>query len=620
MFEEINFAGDGGLYAELVRNRAFQGDPYWPQSLAGWDAVNGASLQLLNLSNPLSWALPTSLRVSQVNTTTNLASRGSSSSSTATIGFLNEGWWGIDIRPQLYTGSFYVQGAYTGSFTASLKSNTTGEVWATAKIVSRAKQNEWVQHHYTLEVTSKASDENNTLQITFDAQHAVDGYLDFNLVSLFPPTWNNRPNGLRRDIIQAQADLNPKFLRFPGGSDLEGQWVGAQWKWNETIGDLRDRPGKPSTWGYHETNGLGLVEYMLWCEDLGLEPILAVWDGLWADAVLTTNDTLAPYIQWALDELEFLTGPADSTWGKVRADLGYPEPWTINFVEIGNEDNLSGGGASYPLRLELFYDAISAQYPDIYIIASTIAYSLPGDAGGDYHDYSPPDRLVSRFNIFDNLPGDGHKYLLGEYSSLVPNGRGINYNDRESFPIFQSWVMAVSEAVFLVGTERNADRLIGATYAPMLQNVPSRIYNGENVWAPDLISFTTNPDETVRSTSWHVLQLFSSNPATETRAANGTGPQGPLYWVTGYNADEDAYLFKGAVYNSTGDVPITLRFDVPAGKSANLTVLTAESPFDANVVGGPNVVLSTTTLVTAGDDGDFSFSLPNYSVAVLKTL
>lgn len=121
-----------------------------------------------------------------------------------------------------------------------------------------------------------------------------------------------------------------------------------------------------------------------------------------------------PYVQWALDEIEFLTGPTTSKYGALRAKLGYPKPWKINYVEIGNEDNLSGGGASYPFRLSLFYDAIKAKYPDIYVIASTIAYTLPGTAGGDYHDYSPPDRLVARFNIFDNLIGDGHKYLLGK--------------------------------------------------------------------------------------------------------------------------------------------------------------------------------------------------------------
>lgn len=407
MFEEINFAGDGGLYAELIRNRAFQGDPHWPQSLIGWHPINGANLSLMNLTQPLSWALPTSLRVSSV------GKKGS-------VGFANEGWWGIDVRPQTYTGSFYVKGSYDGDFTAALKSNTTGKTWATASISGKTKSNEWTQHHYSLTVKSKAPDVNNTLQITFNGAHVANGYLDFNLISLFPPTWNHRTNGLRKDIMQAQSDLQPKFLRFPGGSDLSGQWIDAQWKWNETIGDLKYRPGKPSTWGYHETNGLGLIEYMLWCDDLKLEPILAVWDGLWAESVLTTNETLWPYVQWALDEIEFLTGPSTSKYGSLRAKLGYPKPWKINYVEIGNEDNLGGGGASYPFRLSLFYNAIKARYPDIYVIASTIAYGLPGSAGGDYHDYSPPDRLVQRFNIFDNLVGDGHKYLLGK-SMILSN-------------------------------------------------------------------------------------------------------------------------------------------------------------------------------------------------------
>lgn len=178
--------------------------------------------------------------------------------------------------------------------------------------------------------------------------------------------------------------------------------------------------------------------------------------------------------------------------------------------------------------------------------------------------------------------------------------------------------MAVSEAVFLIGTERNADRMIGATYAPMLQNLDARPTNTE-LWAPDLISFTSNPDQTVRSTSWHVLQLFSTNSMTTTRPANGTGSQGPLYWAAGYSNHSDSYLFKGAVYNSTGDVPVSLSFDVKAGHKANLTVLTADSPFDANVLDGPNVVKQTSTILRASQGGTFNFTLPNYSVVVLRT-
>ncbi|RHZ73114.1 hypothetical protein CDV55_108270 [Aspergillus turcosus] len=598
MEEEINHCGEGGLYAELIRNRAFQGSSMYPSNLDAWVPVNGATLSLKNLNDPLSSALPTSVNVK--------GSKG-------LAGLTNLGWWGIDVKPQKYTGSFYVKGTYSGSFTASLQSATTGKVLASAKIASRCVADEWVQHNFILVPHSAAPDTNNTFSLTFDTSKAEGGALDFNLISLFPPTWNNRPNGLRRDLMQAMKDFGPKFLRFPGGNNLEGNTIPFRWKWNETIGPLKDRPGRPTTWGYEETGGMGLVEYMEWCDDLGLEPILAVWSGLALNGDVIPEDEIHLYVQDALNELEFLMGSVDTTYGAWRAKIGHPEPWVIKYVEVGNEDNLNNGQASYEAyRFKAFYDAIKAKYPDITVLASYVGMTLPNGAGGDYHTYDIPDNFVSHFGMFDNY-SEQNPILLGEIAVVTYNGRTINWGDRE-FSLYPFWIGSVAEAVFLLGAERNANKIIGTTYAPGMINMD----NFE--WSPTFMAFNSDPDQTTRSTSWHVYDLFSHSHMTNTLPAKSSDNYGPLYYVAGVDSSTNSQIFKAAVYNSTADVPVSLTFDgVKAGTPAELTVLTAPNPLAMNEVGGPNVVNSKVTTLRAGKNGVFNFSLPNLSVAVLKT-
>lgn len=371
MFEDISHSGEGGIYAELIQNRAFQ-----IANLTAWSAIGGAELATQNLSTPLSTALPTSLHVA--------ATSGSSN-----VGIANDGWWGIDVKVQQYNGSFYVLGEYSGNFTVSLQSNLTNATYGTVQVPSCSVAGKWTQHTYTLTPEMASPNINNTLAITFDASQATGGALDFNLVSLFPPTYNDRPNGLRKDLMEALGALSPKFFRLPGGNNIEGEYVGNQLIWNNTIGDLKDRIGRKADWGYWNTNGLGIIEYLLWAEDLGMEPILAVFAGHWLDGPSASAQNISMYVDSAMQELEFLLGPTNSTWGSVRESLGYPEPFKIKYVEVGNEDNLSGGEGSYVgWRYMAFYDAISAKYPDIDVMASTVNISLPGSAPGDYHQYS----------------------------------------------------------------------------------------------------------------------------------------------------------------------------------------------------------------------------------------
>lgn len=254
--QDISYSGDGGIYAELIRNRAFQGNNVFPPNLAAWGSSKGANLSL-DTTNPLSAALPNSIRI-----TTEVG---------GVVTLVNEGWWGIEVKPQTYTGSFYVRGAYNGQFVASFQSTTTGNTLAVTNITSKSVADSWTQHNFTLNPTSAATDTNNTFSIAYDAAAAA-GALNFNLVSVFPPTYNNRPNGMRVDLMEALKGMAPSFLRFPGGNNLEGDDPPYRWIWNETIGPLINRPGRPGTWQYQNTDGLGLVEYLWWCQDLKMEP------------------------------------------------------------------------------------------------------------------------------------------------------------------------------------------------------------------------------------------------------------------------------------------------------------------------------------------------------------
>ena len=598
--QDINHSGDGGIYAELIQNRAFQG----ATDVSPFSPIGAATLTLQSSTPALSSALPQSM---------NIAFPGTA----GVVGFSNPGYWGIEVSPQKYTGSFYVEGDFTGDIVASFVSDLTGQVFTTTNVTVKSTSGQWTQYNYTLNPTTSASNTNNSLAITFDASDAKSGSLNFNLISLFPPTYNNRPNGLRPDLMTALKALNPSYLRIPGGNNLEGEHPPNRWVWNNTIGPLTSRPGRNGTWGYPNTDGLGLVEYLQWCIDLKVEPILAVWDGLYLDGTIISQGALGSYVQDTLDELDFIMGDVSTPNGALRAQLGYGTSpiYNIKYIEIGNEDNLNGGGDTYAsYRLSAYYDAIHTRWPNVTLIASTIAYpsSLPDSIPGDYHQYTTPDIFVSQFNFFDQNSST-HPTLVGEYATIQPNGADAN-TPRLAHPI---WIGAVAEAVFLLGTERNSDAILGASYAPLFQNINSPNVNGGG-WAPDLISFTADPSQDTLSTSYRVIQLFSNHRIAQTLSVTSSTGFGPAYYVAGTSAaGSGSYILKAAVYNSTSDVTMNVNFpSISAGSTGNLTLLTAPTGYSYSDIGS-DVVNSTTATVTAGQGGTFSFQMPNLSVAVL---
>ncbi|KAI0377580.1 glycoside hydrolase family 51 protein [Hypomontagnella monticulosa] len=603
LHEDINNSGDGGLYAELIRNRAFQISDRFPATLDAWHSVNGARLSLKNLSPPLSDALVTSMNVA-------------AAQSQGEVGFRNDGYWGMNVEAKKkYSGSFWVRGAYSGEFTASLQSNTTGETFGSVKVKSRSSSNEWVEHDFELTPSKDAPNSNNTFSLTFEASGAAEGSLDFNLISLFPPTFKGRKNGMRVDIAEALEELHPTLFRIPGGNMLEGLTNRSWWDWKDTLGPLKNRPGFSGVWGYQQTNGLGLMEYLEFAEDLGMELVLGVFDGLSLNGDITPQDQLQQFVDDALDQIEFIRGPADSKWGSVRAELGHPEPWKLEYVEIGNEDWLAGAPRGWETfkqyRFPMFLDAINKAYPDIQVISSGSTYDgydIPQPGAGDYHVYATPDTLVAEYNKFDNVKTP---HIIGEMAAIHPNG-GTGWNGpQQPFPW---WGGAVGEAVSLIGYERNQDRIIGAAYAPIIRNM------NRWQWAITMIQFTA--DTVTRSTSWYIWELMAAHPMTETLPA--TSQFDPLYYVAGKNDKTGGHIFKVAVYNSTegADVPVKLSFEgVKPGTTGELTILTGPvNPYGSNDPRtGVNVVKTDKTTIRAGRDGSFEFALPNLSVAVLDT-
>jgi alpha-N-arabinofuranosidase len=350
--------------------------------------------------------------------------------------------------------------------------------------------------------------------------------------------------------------------------------------------------------------------------------VLGVWAGLALNGDITPQNELQFYIDDALNQIEFIRGTARSAWGSRRAALGHPEPFILQFVEIGNEDWLAGfpsGWESYRnYRFPMFYEAISAAYPDIQIIASSATsdppeegepLDYPPDVIGDYHPYREPDDLVEEFNRFDNDIG----HIIGEVAATHPNGGTSWEGGLRPLPWWQG---AVGEAVSMIGYERNADRIPGTFYAPVIRNT--------NRWQWAVTLLQNDAGTTTRSVSWYVWSLFGHHPISETLAVEGEF--GPVYFGAGKDENRDeARVWKGAVYNTTGgaDMEIRVRFDgILEGEKAALTILTnlGEDGYAENdPATGVNVVGVNTNILTADTEGRFVFFLPELSVAVLDT-
>jgi alpha-L-arabinofuranosidase len=466
-FEEINHAGDGGIYAELVRNRSFE-DAAVPQAWTLADDGGGKSRIAIDTSRPLNSRNTRSL-LWEID------------EGVSRVSLVNEGYWGISVqRGKRYRLSFYARrnDRFRGGLTFRLE-GANGQVYAQHTV--RGIGQEWKRFAATL--TARATDPKARLVITADSPGTV--WLD--MVSLMPEdTFKGRPNGLRKDLAQMLADLKPSFVRFPGGCFVEGDRMSNALRWRDTLGDIAERPSRWCVWGYTTTQGLGLHEYLQMSEDLGAEPLLVVNCGMacqYRNGDVAPMEQLDEWIEDALAAIEYAVGPPSSKWGALRARNGHPKPFPLRFVEVGNEN----WGPAYEERYARFYDSVKARFPQIQIIANSAVRSRPMDVL-DEHYYSSADWFISQASRYDRYDRKGPKIFVGEYA--VTRGCGTG-NLRA----------ALGEAAFMTGIERNADIVVMAAYAPLFVHVNAR------QWNPDLIGFDSS--RVYGTPSYYVQKLFS---------------------------------------------------------------------------------------------------------------
>jgi alpha-N-arabinofuranosidase len=557
MTEEINHSYDGGLYAEMVDNRTFRA--HW-DGVGGWGIVrNGnarASFSVDKTSGP-SKALPTSLKL-----TVDAASPGSEA------GLSNSGYWGMAVRPHTtYTGSFYAKLGDTnpGPITAALISNDTGKALGSATI--DLHPGDWSRYDYTLTTGELNPSSANHLQLTV----AKPGTILLQLVSLFPPTYLDRKNGNRADLMERMAAMHPKFLRLPGGNYLEGDTLADRYDFKATIGPLVDRAGHQAPWSYWSTDGLGLLEFLEWTEDLKIEPVLAVYAGYSLKGVhINPGKDLEPYVQDALDEVEYVTGGVDTKWGAERAKDGHPAPFPLHYIEIGNEDEFDKSG-SYPARFEQFTLALRKKYPQ-YKIIITAPVKIKNPAAQpdvvDDHYYKSPAQMFDLVHHYDDAPRNGPKVFVGEWATRSGSPTP-NFGD------------ALGDAAWMTSMERNSDLIEISSYAPMLVNVNP----GAMQWATDLIGFDALT--TYVSPSYYAQALFAGHVGNGTPKSTLTGA-GDRFFYSATVSSKTHTLHLKLVNASTLAQPLTLE-GVPA-TLAKMTTLHAATFQATNSITSPDAI------------------------------
>ena len=480
-YEDINHAADGGLYAELVRNRSFEDSN---NEAVAWNSVGGATMKLIK-TGLLNKAQAQALDVDFV---------GNDKAS----GINNDGFWGINaVQGRTYKLSFWAKGKLDGKLKVCLGDEK--KMVAVTEIADDVTD-DWKK--YNAEFTCQENQPNSRLWITSEGK----GNVIFDVVSLFPPTFNNRENGLRPDLASMLKALHPKFLRFPGGCFVEGQESPENaFRWERTIGPVEERTGhKNVNWGYRTSDGLGFHEYLQMAEDFGAKPLYVVNIGIWHGG-FTPLKKIQPWIDEALNALEYANGPVTSKYGAIRAKNGHPEPFNIEYLEIGNENNQPDQknlSDKYYERFKLFKKAILAKYPNMHLIGDVAAWGTDDPRWSndekvelvDEHYYRSPAWFAKNFNKYDSYPRDGQGIYVGEYA--VTQGFGIN----------GSLDASLGEAIYMMGMEKNSDVVKMASYAPIFANL------NDLKWRPDMIQF--NSQNVFGTPSYYVQKIMADNIGT----------------------------------------------------------------------------------------------------------
>lgn len=613
-FEDINYAADGGLYAEMVKNRSFE----FPQSLMGWESFGNVKV----MDDGPFERNPHYVRLSPI---------GHAHKST---GLSNEGFFGIAFRKgEEYRFSVWARTPADGGKSKIRVELTdpasTGETQVMASCNIEIDSKEWKR--YTATLTPSATVGKGQLRIFLDSKTGCD----LEHVSLFPTdTWQGHENGLRKDLAQKLADIHPGLLRFPGGCIVEGTDLPTRYQWKNSVGPVENRPLNENRWhytfrhrffpDYYQSYGLGFFEYFLLAEEIGAEPLPVLSVGLACQyqnkdmSAHVPTDSLRPYIDDALDLIEFANGPVDSEWGKLRAEMGHPAPFNLKFIAIGNEQ----WGAEYPERLRYFVEAIRKKYPEIKIVGS----SGPSAAGDkfdylwpemkrlkadlvDEHYYQPEEFFLTQADRYDSYDRKGPKVFAGEYAC---HGKGKKYNHFNA---------ALMEAAFMTGLERNADVVHMATYAPLFAHVEGWQWRPDMIWFDNLSSVAT--------ASYYVQQLYATYKGSRVlpltldgRPVTGAEGQNGLYASAVIDDKTNEYIVKVA---NTSDSPreLTLKFD-GMKKARKLSdghaiALSADSPDAENTLDNPTRVIPIKTPLTVeGNSITVTIPAKTFTVYILK--
>ena len=584
MTEEINYSYDGGLYAEMVRNRTFQ-DHDW-SGIAHWNIEHiGNSVASMDIDpkDGPSEALQHSLLV-------NIKQADSANPA----GVRNEGYWGMAVRPNTgYKGSLYAKTdtADLGSLSISLVDERTGKTLA-ATTVSGVSQ-KWAQYKFAL--TTGKVEATSQAHLLLTAEHAGKLWLD--VVSLFPPTYNNHPNGNRADLMEMMAAMHPKFLRMPGGNYLEGNTIADRFPWKKTLGPLVDRPTHPGTWSYRSSDGLGLLEFLEWTEDLKIDPVLAVYAGYsLRGAHIDAGPALQPFVDEALEEIEFATGDPSTKWGQVRTALGHPAPFPVKYVEIGNEDSFDKSG-SYEGRYAQFYKAIKAKHPDLQLIATTPLKNMKPDVLDD-HYYKHADEFFEDVKHYDTVDRNGPKIFVGEWAT------------REGSPTTNLGA-ALGDAAWMTGLERNSDLVVMASYAPLFVNVNP----GGMQWESDLIGYDAM--SSYGSPSYYAQSMFGQYLGDEVPVSSALGGSSRFFYSVTRDASQGKVFLK-LVNASSNPQPVAIQV-AGAGtvsKKATMISLTGAGLASTNTMSDPTRIAPVTSIIDAGTS--FQHTMPGYSIQVLE--
>ncbi len=582
MTEEINFSYDGGIYGELVRDRVpgrgFGGLSRWQMVARGNSLV---SISLDEGSGP-SKEITRSIKVAV-----------KAATEAAPAGVENEGYWGIPVRPSTtYTGSFWAKTDSAGvPVTISLVNDLSGVT--AAKTAVTGLSGEWKEYSYTLKTGVVPVSADNHLLLTIPKPATVW----FDLVSLFPPTYKNRVHGNRIDLMEKLAAMDPKFLRLPGGNYLEGQTIPDRFDWKKTIGPWVDRPTHNSPWRYRSSDGMGLLEFLEWCEDLKMEPVLAVYAGYsLAQQHVDPGPALEPYVQDALDEIEYVTGGPETKWGAVRVKNGHPAPFPLQYVEVGNEDQFDRSD-SYDGRFTQFYRAIKQKYPNLQIIATDPVKTIKPDVL-DEHFYMSAEKSYSDTHHYDSYDRNGPKIFVGEWAT----------REGDPTPNLQA---ALADAAWLTGLERNSDLIIMSCYAPLFVNVNP----GGMQWSTDLIGY--NALTSYGSPSYYAQVMFGTHVGTEI-VASTLSNAGERVYSSVTRADKTHKLIIKVV-NGTSDAKL-LSINVEGARvkpQGKLITLSGKTPNATNSITEPKAIVPVEHPVAVAGS-KFQQTFAPYSVNVLE--